>query len=62
MDTSKPGSIPESTSLTLGEVVSRDFPVVISKYINNAKEVEMDAVGGGWAHCGPLWGVGERGE
>merc|ERR1719159_1412461 len=26
-------------------VVSRDYPVVISKYIDNAKEVEMDGVG-----------------
>merc|ERR1712056_9549 len=26
-------------------VVSRDYPVVISKYISGAKEVELDAVG-----------------
>ena len=27
--------------------VSRDYPVVINKYIENAKEVEMDAVAKG---------------
>merc|ERR1719240_106228 len=31
--------------LRTAAVVSRDFPVVISKYIQNAKEVELDAVG-----------------
>jgi carbamoyl-phosphate synthase small subunit len=31
--------------LRTAAVVSRDFPVVISKYISGAKEVELDAVG-----------------
>merc|ERR1719240_1751013 len=31
--------------LRTAAVVSRDYPVVISKYIQNAKEVELDAVG-----------------
>jgi biotin carboxylase len=31
--------------LKTAAVVSRDYPVVISKYINGAKEVELDAVG-----------------
>jgi carbamoylphosphate synthase large subunit len=31
--------------LKTAAVVSRDYPVVISKYINGGKEVEMDAVG-----------------
>merc|ERR1711953_975741 len=31
--------------LKTAAVVSRDFPVVISKYIGGAKEVELDAVG-----------------
>merc|ERR1711977_531509 len=32
------------TFLSRAAVVSRDYPVVISKYITNAKEVEMDGV------------------
>merc|ERR1719388_756234 len=31
--------------LRCAAVVSRDYPVVISKYISGAKEVELDAVG-----------------
>ena len=31
--------------LKTAAVVSRDHPVVISKYITGAKEVEMDAIG-----------------
>lgn len=38
------------TYLNLAGTVSRDFPVVISKFIEEAKEIEMDAV----AHDGKL--------
>lgn len=31
--------------LKTAAVVAQDHPVVVSKYIENAKEVEMDAVG-----------------
>merc|ERR1719353_477504 len=36
--------------LKTAAVISRDYPVVISKYIINAKEVELDAVG----DCGEM--------